>query len=81
MSVQDIKNTINKQRAEAAGINFDDDKDSNSLLKRRSVEEMDVSKYTKAQAVAFAARLGATDTIRGVSQFTGLVYTKWPSMV
>ena len=72
MSVQDIKNTINKQRAEAAGINFDDDEDSNSLLKRRSVEEMDVSKYTKAQAVAFAARLGATDTIRGVSQFTGL---------
>jgi len=70
MSLQDLKNSVIKRDAEAAGINFDDDKDG--LLKRRSVEEMDVSNYTKAQAVAFAARLGATDTIRGVSQFTGL---------
>ena len=72
MSAQDVINALNKQKAEAAGINFDDDQDANPLLKRRTLEEMDVSNFSKAQAVGFAARLGATDTVRGASQITGI---------
>tara|TARA_R110002020_G_scaffold85873_1_gene211522 strand:+ start:1685 stop:5851 length:4167 start_codon:yes stop_codon:yes gene_type:complete len=63
---------ITKERAEKAGINFDDDKDASPLLKRKTAEEMDVTNYTKSQAIGFAARLGATDTIRGASQITGI---------
>jgi hypothetical protein len=72
MSAQDVINALNKQKAESMGINFDDDQDANPLLKRRTLEEMDVSNYTRGQAVAFAARLGATDTVRGASQLTGI---------
>lgn len=62
---------ITKERAEKAGINFDDDAEASPLLKRKTAEEMDVSNYSRAQAIAFATRLGATDTIRGASQLTG----------
>ena len=72
MALQDVKNIVIKQRAEKAGINVDDDEDANPLLKRRTVEEMDVSNYTKAEAIGFASRLGVTDTVRGVSQLTGI---------
>mgnify|MGYP001267299997 FL=1 len=44
MSAQDVINALNKQKAEAAGINFDDDQDANPLLKRKTIEDMNVSK-------------------------------------
>ena len=67
-----LRDEINRQRAEKAGINFDDDKDASSLLKRRTLQEMDTKNFTKAEAVGFASRLGVTDTVRGLSQLTGI---------
>ena len=67
-----LRDEINRQRAEKAGINFDDDKDASPLLKRRTLQEMDTKNFTKAEAIGFASRLGVTDTVRGVSQLTGI---------
>ena len=67
-----LRDEINSQRAEKAGINFDDDKDASSLLKRSTLQEMDTKNFTKAEAIGFASRLCVTDTVRGVSQLTGL---------
>ena len=43
---KEFTTAITKERAEKAGINFDDDAEANPLLKRRTAEEMDVSDYT-----------------------------------
>ena len=52
-------------------INFSDDKDT-FLLDKYDSEWLEIDDITATEAVAFAAGLGVTDSVRGIQQLTGI---------
>ena len=74
---EEEKEKLKKQKSELMGtirykgIDFSDDKDGFFVTKYKS-DFLETDDVSASEAISFAARLGVTDTVRGVQQFTGI---------